>query len=203
MIQLRKFLERFAALRGVAPLRQIRYAALVLAIAGLTWSGFLLASTKQREEEARVKSAELRRAVSDLKKQIARQQPGSSAPKPAPVLEDPTAEGLVARVGEAARVSGMRLAQARVVATPVSAQPPAAPTPPAGQPAPTTPPPAPVDPGGVEFHLTGSYGALRSMMSVLGESRSKFQVVTLDVMRTKVAPVTGTAQLDVRLVCIL
>jgi len=198
MIRFRKVLEKASAARGMGTLRHLRYSAVAIALTGLAWSGYLLVDIQHRNDAAFTRAGNLRHAVTDLRAQVARQQASSPPPAVGGVEEEATAEALVARVGMAARESGMSLAQSRVVVSPVSAQAPAAPGGAAQNPA-----PAPVDPGGVEFHLTGSYASLQRMLKAFCESRSRFQVVTLDVLRAKVAEKTGSSQLDIRLVCIL
>ena len=81
MMWLRKLMERISAARGIGPLRQLRYAALVIAVAGLGWSAFLLVDTQRREVAARGRAAGLRREVSDLRRQIDRQLAATSTAK--------------------------------------------------------------------------------------------------------------------------
>ena len=206
MTWLRKLPDSLAAIRGMGATRQFRYAAIVLAIAGLFWSCWILMEIRRGDESSRAKTAELRKVVADFRLQVKRQQAVKSSKAVETPDEEATAETLVARVGTAARQAGLQLAQSRVIQTPPSAQPappasPAAPSGPGGQNRPAPPPPA--DPGGVEFHLTGSYSSLQRLLKEIGRSRLRFQVVTLDVLRAKVTETTGAAQLDIRLICLL
>lgn len=203
---LRKLPDSLAAIKGMGVKRQIRYAAVALAVAGLVWSCCVFLEIKHSDEAASIKMLELRKAVADLRLQAKRLQTVKSVRAVETPDEEGTAETLVARVGTAARQAGLQLAQSRVIQTPPSAQPapppaPAAQAGPGGQNRPAPPPPA--DPGGVEFHLTGSYSGLQRMLREIGRSRLRFQVVTLDVHRAKVTESTGAAQLDVRLICLL
>ena len=204
---LTKLSDSVARLRTMAPLSKARYACIALATGGLIWIGVALAGARDQEGRLRARSAGLRQTVSDLRLQISRQR--TVAPAPIPVQEnDASPEGVVAAVGAAATQAGMQLAQSRIVASPPSAQPAAAAAVPAAaapaQPAPGHAPAAVVvDPGAVEFHLTGSYAALQQMLGSLAKSQSHFQIVTLDILRAKAAAGSGAAQLDVRLVCLL
>jgi len=206
MIALKRLPEHMAAVGGMGSLRQVRYAAVVIAIAGLGWSSFTMVDSQLRDDRMRTRTAGLRGAVADLHLRAARQLISEPAAGARVAASDSTAEGLVVRVGEAARSAGLHLAQSRVVVTPASAQaPPPAPAQQGGatQSAAQTHAPPAVDAGGVEFHLAGSYADLKRMLKTLGESHSRFQIVTLDVMRSTVAPKTGAAQVDIRLVCTL
>ena len=202
MTWLRKLPEWAAGVRSIGLVSRLRYAALALALAVLGWTVVMLVNTRRQGTQTQERAASLRRSVASLHLQAARRHDAAFLAAPA-LDEDASADKLVATVGEAARRAGMRLAQSRVVATPVSAQPAPAPAAQPGQAvAPQTPAPAPVDAGGVEFHLTGTYAALQRMFTALSRSRSRFQIVTLDVLRAKAAG-TGAAQLAIRRVCIL
>jgi len=191
-----------AAARGMPPLRKLRYASLVLAT--VAWSGAAICSWIRGIETICARQvAELRRAASELRVQVTRQQSTAATLSAYGAEDDTTAEALVARVGVAARQSGMHLAQSRFIASPPAAQPAASAAPPANGAQNAAPAPPPADPGGVEFHLTGTYSALQRMMKTIGQSRSRFQVLTLDVLRAKVGEKTGIAQLDIRLICVL
>ncbi len=203
MIWLRRITDGVAAARGMSPIRKLRYACLAVAIVGLIWSGYLLVDARHRSELTRTRAADLRRAVAELRLQVKRQEAAASRLPGYSGEDETTAEALIARVGEAARQSGLHLAQSRCIASPASTQP-AAPPPPQGSGAQTSAPATPpTDPGGVEFHLTGTYAALQRLLKTIGQSRSRFQVITLDVLRSKIAEKTGTAQLDIRLICLL
>ncbi|HLJ55538.1 MAG TPA: hypothetical protein VKT77_10915 [Chthonomonadaceae bacterium] len=203
---LRKAPDIVASARSIGPLRQARYVALVVAIAGLVWSGVAFSDTQRRDEAARLQIAQTGRTVADLRLQVVRQRAAIDAIPKAAASEEATAESLIDGVGVEARRSGLRMAQSRVIATPPSAQAAPAPAAPQGgqqggqQVAAPAPPP---DPGGVEFHLIGTYPQLSRMLKAIGESHARFQVLTLDVLRAKDAKDASSAQLDIRLVCIL
>jgi len=196
---LHKLRERFAS-NGSSGQRRVRYSALAIAIAGLAWSMVVLAETRHRAEKARVHAVDFGRAVSELRLQVARQRSAAGRASYVQAEDEATSESLVARVGEAARKAGLILAQSRVVTVPGTAP---APPPQQSSGAQAAPASAPSDGFGVEFHLAGSYAALQRLLRALAASRSRFQITTLDVLRAGVDPGSGSARLDIRLVCIL
>lgn len=202
-LAIQRLVEWFGA-GGKGPIRKVRYAALALGVAALAWSSYLVTDARQRDEQARGKVKDLSKAVSELRLQVARQRTSTSALARIEPETDSTVESLVALVGSAARRSGLQLGQSRVIVAPPSAQPAPVAAAPAGSAQTAAPAPAPAPPeAGVEFHLAGSYGAMQRMLRTLGDSKSKFQIVTLDAMRTGLAAKTGAAQLDIRLICVL
>ena len=79
MTWLRKLPDSLAAIKGIGATRQIRYAAVALAIAGLVWSCCVFLEIRHSDEAARIKTLELRKAVADLRTQVMRQRPVRSA----------------------------------------------------------------------------------------------------------------------------